>query len=129
MRVDTAVTLVNHIIYKPSWRITAVDHTDRFEGTIVVRIDYPARNSNRGEAPDGYPTPINTYATFPMIVVDCDDVALYRQICERIIYIEAHETREFFRIEPTFWAPFHPHNVDGMRRWGTPELDLQFGIA
>ena len=131
MRVESAVELVNHLIYKPGWNITAKDHRNRFEGAIQVRIEYPARNSNREKAAKGYPEEIpgGTYAEFPVIVEDCDDTGLYRKIINKIIDIEAHEAREFLRVEPTCWAPFHPHRIDGMKRWGDVEGDLKFGIA
>ena len=128
MEVKSALDLVNAIIYKPGWRISAEDHTNRFEGAIKVRIDYPARASERDEAPD-YEREINTYATFPLIVADCDDIGIYRRIVAKLIEIETHEIREFLRVQPTRWAPFHPHRIDGMRRWGDPEGDLKFGIA
>lgn len=128
MNVDSAIQLVNSIIYRPGWKFTATDHTNRFEGTIAVRIDYPARNSNRDQAAQGYPEEIQTYAEFPMIVLDCDDIAIYRRLVQKISDIETHEIREFFRVQPTMWAPFHPHRIDGMRRWGNVEEDLKFGL-
>jgi hypothetical protein len=128
MRVDSAVDLVNGIVYRPGWTITAKPHTARFEGAICVRIEYPAQNTDRDQAPD-YPTPIQTRATFPLIVSECDDVALYRQVMDAIMEIEEHEAREYFRVEPTHWAPFHPHRVEGMNRWGNPQRDLRFGLA
>lgn len=129
MKIPTAIDLVTALTYKPGWSITATDHTNRYEGTIVVRIDYPARNSDRDQAP-AYPQEISTYASFPVIVEDCGgpDV-LYRRILEAIVKIEEHEAREFLRVSPTRWAPFHPHTIDGMRRWGTPDMDIQFGIV
>lgn len=130
MRVESAMELINSsLIYKPGWRISATDHTNRFEGTILVRIDYPARNSNRDQASDGYSEEINTYAIFPVTVEDCDDLSLMRHVLDKIIEIEAHEAREFLRVKPTNWAPFHPHRVGGMKAWGTPEKDLLFGVA
>jgi hypothetical protein len=129
MNVTSAIELVNNVVYKPDWKITATDHTNRFEGAVTVRIDYPARATERAEAAEGYPREIMTYAIFPMIVIDCDDVSLYRKLLSKIMEIEEHEAREFLRVLPTFWAPFHPHRVDGMRRWGHLESDLQFGIA
>lgn len=128
MLITTAVDLVDNLIYKPGWRFTATDHTRRFEGSIKLRIDYPARASERDEAP-GYDREINTYAEFPIIVRDCADVDLYRRIIECIMEIEQHEAREFLRVKPTMWAPFHPHNIEGMRRWGTTLEDLKFGIV
>lgn len=128
MEVESALDLINALVYKPHWGISATDHRDRFEGSVVVRIDYPARSSNRDEAPK-FTKPIMTYATFPLVVQDCDDVALYRQIAKALIAVEVHEMREFLRVRPTMWAPFHPHRVDGMKRWGEAEHDLVFGIA
>lgn len=131
---ESAVELINNLIYKPGWTFTATEHDKRFEGTILLRIDYPARNSNRDQAEAGYPEVINTYATFPMVVQDCTDEDLYFKVLKIIEKIEMHEAREFLRVNPTHWAPFHPHRVDGMRRWAertgsTMDADLQFGIA
>ncbi len=122
--------LVNLIIYRPGWTIAATDHQNRYEGAIKVRIDYPAQSTDREEARGGYTHEITTYATFPIIVADCpDETALYRRVIDAILKIEAHEAREYFRVQPTYWAPFHPHRIDGMRRWGDAESDLVFGIG
>ena len=128
MRIDSAISLVENLVYKPGWSFSATDHSKRFEGAICVRIDYPARASEREEAPS-YCREIMTYATFPMIVQDCDDTALYRKILAAITEIEIHEAREFLRVQPTMWAPFHPHRIDGMKRYGDVSADLKFGIA
>jgi hypothetical protein len=138
MNVDSAIALVGALIYKPDWIFEAVDHTNRFEGSVKVKITYPARNSNRDQAAAGYPEVITTYAEFPMIVANCDDQSLYRKIANAITEIEIHEMREFLRVNPTYWAPFHPHRIDGMKRWKETEStcpaddifpDLRFGIA
>lgn len=135
METESALKLIPELIYKPGWAFAANAHENRFEGTIVVKIDYPARNSNRDQAESGYPVEISTYASFPLVIKDCSDEDLYAQILDAIVRIEEHEAREFLRIAPTDWAPFHPHRVDGMRRWakrhGRDSLlgDLQFGIA
>lgn len=131
---ESAVELISNLIYKPGWTFTAVDHDKRFEGTIVLRVDYPARNSNRDQAAAGYPEEISTYATFPLVVQDCTDEDLYAKVLSIIGEIEMHEAREFLRVNPTHWAPFHPHRVDGMRRWAertgsTMDADLRFGLA
>jgi len=130
MLVSTAIDLVNSLVYKPGWEFTAEDHRNRFEGSIRIRIDYPAYQSERKDAYEGYPNEIKTYATFAIVVEDCNDViSLYRRILEKVIEIETHEAREFLRIAPTMWAPFHPHRIDGMKRYGEMERDLQFGLA
>lgn len=128
MEVDSAIDLINSLIYKPGWRISAKDHQGRFEGTVAVKIDYPAQNTNRDQAPD-YPENIETYASFPLVVGDCDDECLYRRVLDEIMKIELHEAREYLRVQPTLWAPFHPHRIDGMKRWGELEADLRFGVC
>ena len=135
MDVRSAIDLIGQLTYKPGWTFTAEDHTSRFEGTITVRIDYPAYNSNRDQAEGGYAESIMTYAVFPLVVSECASVTdLVFCLLEAIGRIEMHEAREFLRVAPTMWAPFHPHRVDGMKRWsertGEPMVsDLQFGIA
>lgn len=129
MEIPSALELVRNVIYRPGWEFTAEDHSARFEGTITVKISYPSRNANRDQAAIGYPQEIQPNATFPLIVADCDAESLYRKILAAILKIEEHEAREFFRVNPTCWAPFHPHRLDGMRRWGAVEYDLLFGIA
>jgi hypothetical protein len=64
------------------------------------------------------------------MLADCrEDTDLYRKLAYAILEIEEHEMREYFRISPTFWAPFHPHQYDGMKRWGKYHEDLKFGLA
>lgn len=132
MEVKSAIDIVNALVYKPGWDISACDNTGRFEGTIKITVAYPARQSEREDAPAGYQHEIEggAKASFAVVVADCaDDVALYRRIIETVIAIEVHEAREFLRVRPTYWAPFHPHRVDGMKRWGTLESDLKFGLT
>lgn len=129
MKISSAIELINSLIFLPGWKFTAEDHSNRFEGSVRVRIDYPARNSNRDQAVSGYPEEIQTYASFPLIVENCDDVAVYRKIVEELVKIETHEIREFLRVSSTMWAPFHPHRIDGMHRWGDVDGDLKFGVC
>lgn len=129
MRVDSAIHLIENVMYKPGWNFTAEDHTNRYEGAVKLRIDYEAQDTSRDDAFEGYPHHIKTYASFPLIVADCDDTMLWRRMVESIALIDSHEAREFFRVRPTGWAPFHPHQIDGMKRWGKMEHDIQFGLA
>ncbi|QNP74988.1 hypothetical protein IAG44_39960 [Streptomyces roseirectus] len=135
MEAESAIKLVNDLVYKPGWSFIARDHTNRFEGAITMRVEYPARSSNRDRAVFGYPEEIVNRVSFPLVVKDCNDEDLYAEILQVIMSIEEHEAREFLRVEPTQWAPFHPHRVKGMRRWaartGRSDLqaDLQFGLA
>lgn len=135
MDIQSAIALVEQVVYKPGWQFTATDHTKRFEGTICLRVDYVAQETSREMAAEGYPQNNAPYASFPIIVRDLDTVGLYGEILKIILEIEEHEAREFLRIKPTFWAPFHPHQIDGMKRWAQQETitnvrpDLQFGLS
>lgn len=126
---ESAIRLVNQLIYKPDWEIVATDHVRRFEGTISIRITIPTYQSERRDAPT-YGNAIRPYADFAILAGDCeDDVSLYRKVLECIMDVELHEAREFLRVQPTKWAPFHPHRIDGMKRYGTVDHDLTYGLA
>jgi hypothetical protein len=128
LEVESAVRIINSLVYKPRWRFVASDNTARFEGGVLVRIHYPAYQSERSDAPR-YGTRIMTSATFAFQCLDFDDVEVYRTVLRFVLRIEEHEAREFLRVRPTMWAPFHPHRQGGMHRWGNPESDLMFGIG
>lgn len=142
MLIETALALVDQLVYKPGYKLSAVDHTSRFEGTIKVRLDYTAPNTDRENAARGYADIINTYAEFPIAVGDLfgpqANICLYRRIIDAILVVEEHEAREALRVAPTLWSPFHPHHLTSMDAWQDThgasqraELyrDFQFGIA
>lgn len=162
MLAVTACELINTLVYKPGWDLFASDNCHRFEASVRVRIDYPCANSDREYARLGYPehepaetvthggqlvaegTPTirpegKAVAQFTLMVDDVDDVVrlCYLLLC-RFAQIDCHEAREFLRVLPTFWSPFHPHHTDGMKRWaaetGRPleivqQEDMTFGLA
>lgn len=160
MYIDTAKALISQMVYKPGWEFEAQDATSRFENAVVVTIWYPCPDSNRDNAMKGYPDvePCNVVkggkeieagtptirpegkakASFTLMIGDADDTKLYYMLSTAIMKIEEHEMREFMRTKPTFWAPFHPHRTDGMKRWAEMSNrefadvqmgDLTFGIA
>lgn len=136
MEISSAVALVNQLVYRPGWTIEAEDYSNRFEGSIMVKFTFPAFHTEREHAAKGYPSHTDSsWAKFPVIVSDCTtDDELYFKILQEIGRLEMHEAREFLRVQPTMWAPFHPHRVDGMKRWsaknGTPVGDdFRYGVA
>jgi hypothetical protein len=139
MDIGEAIALVDDLIYKPGWTLSAHDHSNRFEGAILVHLDYETINTNRAKAREGYPEMIKTYAEFPIIVADCpDQLTLIRRIADNLLDVEEHEMREALRVRSRdFWSPLHPHRLDGMRAWyrvqdlSTAQVarDLRFGIA
>lgn len=131
MNVDSAIQIINNLVFIPNWKFTATDHTDRFEGTVLVRVDYPARASERAEAAQNYPTEICTHANFPLMVEECEDEDdLVFCMILQLLKVQLHEIREFLRVPTTYWAPFHPHRVGGMRRWAQKvrEMDSDFSF-
>jgi len=128
MLTDTAVRLINEsVIFLPGWTIKAKDFTARHEGCICLFVSYPGRESARREAPD-YQVRNEPRATFLLQVNEMDDTQLHKAVLDRLIEFITHEFREFYRVQPSYWAPFHPHTIDGMKRWGEGERDLQFGF-
>ncbi len=136
METASAVALVNNLSYRPGWTIEATDYTNRFEGSIMVKFTFPAFHTERALAAEGYPSQTDSsWAQFPIIVGDCaTDDDLYFKVLQEITRLEQHEAREFLRVAPTMWAPFHPHRVDGMKRWAAKNgsdvgCDFRYGVA
>jgi len=138
MYTETAVTLVNEsLVFPPGWSVTATDHTSRFEGTILVHVVLTeAKKSEREEAPDyKVPIPNGARSAFPVLVSDVEDIeGLVFRLIEAMSEAYTHEIREFTRVAPTYWAPFHPHKGDGIKRWaaatgGDPKRDYLFGLG
>lgn len=129
MRAESAIDLVQNVIYRPEWKFTPT-LSGNFEDGVRVEIEYPANNFNREEAAGGYIKTFNPNAAFTILAGQCrDEVALYRELLLRCFKVDQHEGREAFRVLPTYWSPFHPHHVDGMERWGDPQGDLSFGLG
>jgi hypothetical protein len=140
MQVESAIRLVNNLAYFPGWQFEASDHCKRFEDAITVKITYPSWETNRDKAEEGYPEENRPYASFPLMVGSIkDDLELYRVITHVIGEINDHEMREALRVQPTMWAPFHPHKTGGISNWIDTESacheyrkylpDMHFGIA
>lgn len=128
MEVTSAIRLIDQITYMPSWRIWAEDNTDRFESAITLYMEWNAPNYNRENAPS-YVEEARPAAQFGIQVRDLDDIGLYRLVLQAILKAMEHDAREAFRVGNTRWAPFHPHRVDSMKRWGDYRGDLVFGLA
>jgi hypothetical protein len=139
MEIRTAIELIGEMVYFPGWEFAATDHSRRFEGSIAVKVTYPSVETNRVEAYAGYSVVNKPYATFPIMVHGMRAEDLYYALSIVLMKINEHEMREALRIKPSYWAPFHPHHIDGIRRWNKSrkhskqwELqlnDLQFGLA
>lgn len=130
MLVSSAVTIINEsVIFFPGWKIRAEDFTTRHEGCICLHIEGTSWETNRPEAMAGYPTVNHPRVTVLLQVGNiADDLELHRAVLGKLIDFMVHEAREAYRIKPTGWAPFHPHKIDGMNRWGEVDKDLTYGF-
>lgn len=128
MKVPEAIALVNTLVLRPDFHVSAEDYTNRFEDTICVHVTQDTRSSNFEDAPS-YETLIGARAAFPVTVSTMTENDLVRAVIEILIRFETHELREFTRRFDDLVAPFHPHTVEGMNRWGDPSGDLLYGLA
>lgn len=138
MNVDTARHLIEGVHFWPGWRFEVDDHCHRFENTVAVKITYEAQDTGRENAATGYtaaPIDGGARASYTIMLdrITCDE-DLYAELLKCIADVRMHEDREALRVGATLWAPFHPHNTDGMIRaerhgLGTVKDDLNFGIV
>lgn len=130
MLTSSAIAIINDgIIFFPGWEISAEDFTNRHEGCVCLYINVASYETNRPEAMAGFPVQNHAKAAVLIQVADCkDDIELHRLVLETLISVWTHEAREAYRIKPTGWSPFHPHQIDGMKRWGNPQVDLYYGF-
>lgn len=129
MLTETACQIINHgVCFMPGWKITAHDFTTRHEGCVALHVEYPGRETARSHAPE-YATCNEPRAVLLLQVGNfTDDLELHRAVIGKLIEFWVHEAREFYRVLPSMWAPFHPHKIDGMERWGEPDKDLTYGF-
>jgi hypothetical protein len=109
----------NKLITKPGWRFVAEpDLINKHE--VWVDITYPARDSGRENARQGYrnrETEIGAYhrITFDRTTTRQDIVG---QMLAGVVAVETHEWREFLRLaDQDCDAPFHPHRPEGRAAW------------
>jgi hypothetical protein len=138
MNVETASRLIQGVVFWPGWKFEVNDHCHRFENAVTVKVTYPAQDTSRENAATGYTCDeIEGGARAShTILLDriCCDEDLYAELLRVVQDIRQHEDREALRVGSTLWAPFHPHNTDGMERaerhgLGTVAGDLKFGLV
>ena len=113
-----AMRLINAVQYKPGWEISAPETWMQamYSGAVVVNIKWTARDTNREYAIQGYPVS-KAMEVDDLIPFDCTREELLRRVFELIMELELHESREFFRVAPTYEAPFHPHRPECEEAW------------
>lgn len=129
MLVQSAVAIINQgIVFFPGWKIHAEDFTSRHEGAVCLNIEMSSWETNRPEAMAGFPEANHPRVCVILQVSELDDIELHRTVIQTLIDCFEHEAREAYRILPTGWSPFHPHQLDGMKRWGKRDKDLTYGF-
>lgn len=138
MNIDTARHLIEGVTFWPEWKFEVCDHCHRFENSISVKITYPAQDTGRENAATGYTCDEiegGAKANYVIMLdrITCDE-DLYAELLRCINDIRLHEDREALRAGTTHWAPFHPHQTDGMDRaeqygFSSVANDLKFGIV
>lgn len=136
-----ACDLVNSLLIKPGWKVTAQPWQQRHESSIRLHVEFEAQDTSY---PPDYPHHMTVVGDYALMTGDCrDGYDVLRKVLGIILSIEEHEWREWLKLgeEHDYRPPFHPHTDEGMIRWahlghrftGQSELehalthDLQFG--
>jgi hypothetical protein len=132
MRTEHAIEFINNqLCFIPGWEISAESYEKRFQGMLLCHYKFPAQNSNQNLAPTyEQEIPGKNHVTLKLEVGDARTfMEVYERVLRQIITIQTHEAREFLRIAPDWVAPFHPHKVYGMQRWGDVKGDLDYNAV
>lgn len=131
MTLQESIDLINSMQYRPGWTWTAEDYSKRFEATVKVMVMYGAYMTEEAYAREGYPVyKEDIRASFCLSIRETDtEEVILRMLFDKLMEIEEHEAREFFRRKSDMWAPFHPHKLESMTRYGKFGTDITFGIA
>lgn len=124
MNVTDALNIARRVTYKPGFRLTfdldQYGYTFGGGAGIVMRTGFEAPES--GQHPNtGYPRKSSAVGQYVIRVYPgMTEQRLLREIFDRLIEVETHETREFFKVNG--FAPFHPHREDGDDRYAGAEI-------
>jgi hypothetical protein len=114
---DTAEKIVKSLVFMPGWNFTIERGADAW----WIGVNFPARNSNREYAPDGYRMPLIYGGTriWPIEFAECcDETAFVDAVMMGVVNTWLHELCEFFRRSDSGYdAPYHPHRPEGVAAW------------
>jgi hypothetical protein len=118
MQVSEAVETINNTVFKPGWKIEAVNFLDLmvFMTITLETVDtgYPDADGVC-RRPVTLPHPVEF---FPQGIED--EAALFRRILTYTRQIDDHEDREFLKVrrpDGSWYAPLHPHTPEGNAAW------------
>lgn len=113
---DDVVDFINRVSYKPGWTITATpDRLAELFGVHAVEITTHRRELDSSKPETGELVDVYGGAYLNLGPDGVDENTLAALVLWGLIGDEAHEAREFFRVEGK--SPFHPHRDDGRRAW------------
>lgn len=111
MNIDDAAELVNGLVFRPGWEISA----EEMSGVLLVFFDIDTFDTS-------YPGPTGVYYKAKKImsskyirnVEDLTPDQVRYRILELAHEVDWHEDCEFLRekVDGQWVAPFHPHNPD-----------------
>ena len=117
MTTSEAIEIINDLIFRPGWRITA-----RPAGWNKIGITYVIDTVDTNYPPD-YLVPRMVGDEFEVDVSQLDADGLLLALLQRFADTHKHEDREFLRRRSEgLNAPFHPHHIDGEMRWYAAQL-------
>jgi hypothetical protein len=135
MQTQEALDTLNNLAYRPGWTFEAERETNPYriatlgfsgrlkpgQDVIDFRFRCETVNTDRENAMDGYTEPLVLDDSAPLVpgdYADADELLYY--VFLKLMEMELHESREFFRCKNRDWnAPFHPHREQGEQLWRT----------
>lgn len=121
---EQALELIRSVVYKPGWNIVNL----ALSGTVISgEIVFIVQDSDKEIAPL-YQRVISNARTFDIDTRRVgNEVQLLRALLLEFGWLEDHERDEFFKVrlpDGTYYAPFHPHRADGIRRAEGKDIPL-----
>ena len=98
--------LVARVTYKPGWAVTAID--DPILGAVVIRVAFTVPDATL-ESEQPLPLRIK-YALPAALLVDMDERRALAYVFERVMEMERHEAREWFKLDGV--PVDYPHGPD-----------------
>jgi hypothetical protein len=112
MERSEAERLIRNVRFMPGWTI----HHWMADGFMILEVSFLAPDS------DNYPNYRERKLAGGRILIYLGDINseedFHGRVLMELVKILTHEAREFYRVTPTWQAPFHPHRPDGDAAFG-----------
>lgn len=114
MDYRTASKILRDVNIMPGW---SMNHWPIDSYTMAVEFQFLAPNSS------DWPTYERKSIAGDVFELNLDEIEtaldLHRIMVDKLVKLYEHEVREFYRVSPTWVAPFHPHTNAGNLAWET----------